>query len=279
MHASMTQPRAARRAASRSLATLLVLFLGAMPLAACDRAVAADADAVTVFGTPLPFGNGSARVYVVQRDGEPLEVGVALSELSFTGLPADHSPGGMQMPDGHHTYDYVLEMPASNPTPYQFVLLGWNPAGHEPPGIYDKPHFDFHFYTTPLAERNAILPTDPQFAAKAARYPEGDFRPAGYNPLPGAVPMMGAHWVDPTSPELNGQTFTKTFLYGSWDGALTFAEPMITKAFLETKPDVRTPIPTPARFRAAGNYASEYRVYWEPSTKEYRVALTELAQR
>jgi hypothetical protein len=90
---------------------------------------------------------------------------------------------------------------------------------------------------------------------------------------------MGAHWVDPTSPELNGELFTRTFLYGSWDGEMIFAEPMVTKAFLETKPDFRAAIPTPARYAVAGHYPTEYRVYWNEETKEYRVALAGLVER
>ena len=89
---------------------------------------------------------------------------------------------------------------------------------------------------------------------------------------------MGAHWVDPKSPELNGELFTRTFLYGSWDGRMIFAEPMVTKAFMETKPDFRAPIPAPARYAAPGHYPTEYRVYWNEAAKEYRVALTGLVE-
>lgn len=71
-------------------------------------------------------------------------------------------------------------------------------------------------------------------------------------------------------------SFTRTFLYGSWDGELTFAEPMVTKAFMETKPDFRAPIATPAKYAAPGHYPTEYRVYWNAVTQEYRVALAGL---
>jgi hypothetical protein len=54
---------------------------------------------------------------------------------------------------------------------------------------------------------------------------------------------------------------------------------MVTKAFLETKPDVRAPIATPTQYPAAGRYPTEYRVYWNEGTKEYRVALTGLVER
>jgi hypothetical protein len=42
--------------------------------------------------------------------------------------------------------------------------------------VYDLPHFDFHFYTVPVEVRNSILPSDPQYATKAANYPTADYR-------------------------------------------------------------------------------------------------------
>lgn len=267
------------RALAAGLARLFVPAVAAASLAACGESAAKQPEVVTTYGAPVSVGNGSARVYLVLDNGAPAEVGVALSEAALAGLPADQSPGGIPMPDGHHTYAYDLPMPAGNPTPYRFVGLDWNPAGHVPPGIYDQPHFDFHFYAITEAERNAIVPSDPEFDAKAARGPAPEYVPAGYVQLPGGVPLMGAHWVDPTSPEHNGELFTRTFLYGSWDGELTFAEPMISRAFLETKPEFRAPIATPAEYQAPGYYPTAYRVYWNAETREYRVALAGLGLR
>lgn len=257
----------------------LLSVLAGVALAACTASEASEPASVTTYGAPVAMGKGTARAYVVHAKGAPAEIGVALSEAAFSGLPADGAAGGAQMPDGHHMYMYTLQMPDRHSTPYRFVGLDWSPAGHVPSGIYDKPHFDFHFNSISEAERNAIVPSDPEFEAKAERRPAPDLAPPGYQKLPGGVPLMGAHWVDPTSPELNGKPFTRTFLYGSWDGQMIFAEPMITKAFLETRPDVRAPIPTPARYAATGHYPTEYRVYWNEATREYRVALTGLIER
>lgn len=271
-------PQAARRRTT-GLAPILAPLLAGIGLAACVAAGASEPTSATAYGSPVALGNGSARVYVLFSNGVPSELGVALSEAAFAGLPADHSPGGMQMPDGHHTYDFILQMPERNPTPYRIVGLGWNPAGHIPAGVYDKPHFDFHFYSITEEKLKTIVPSDTEFAAKAERVPAPEFVPAGYQKLPGGMPLMGAHWVNPTSPELNGQLFTRTFIYGSWDGEMTFAEPMITKAYLETKPDFRGPIAQPAKYAASGKYPTEYRVYWNGATKEYRVALAGMVDR
>ncbi|MGI8637700.1 MAG: hypothetical protein ACR2KZ_20055, partial [Segetibacter sp.] len=60
--------------------------------------------------------------------------------------------------------------------------------------------------------------------------PTASYLPQNY--FPGApVPQMGKHFVDIASPELNGQPFTQTFIYGSYDSKVTFYEPMITLDF------------------------------------------------
>jgi len=205
------------------------------------------------YGPPTKVGRGRARAYVAvdARTRAPLELGVALDADAMEGLPAP-----VAMPPGHggghehvdmHVYD--LKLPAQNPTPFQFVELDWNPGGHEPPGIYDVPHFDFHFYTITPAQRNAIDPValgEAQFLAKSGNLPPEAERAPFHVALaaPGqpvvAVPRMGVHWSDMRSPELQGmlgnpagyRPFTTTFTYGSWDGRFIFAEPMVTRAFI-----------------------------------------------
>ena len=109
--------------------------------------------------------------------------------------------------------------------------------------IYGAPHFDFHFYTVSDSVcSKAILPSDPQFATKAANFPASSFIPTGYVPPPGVpaantIPVMGLHWSNTASPELNGKPFTSTFIFSSYDGRFIFIEPMITKAFLESHPN------------------------------------------
>lgn len=253
--------------------TRTMLFRGFLPAALLALAACGDStgpDPRSFFGNPVQLGGGSARTYItVDRNGTPVELGVALSESALTGLPA-----------GSGEHEYVLRLPSrGNTTPFDHVYMGWNPQGHEPNGIYTVPHFDFHFYTTSVAEREAITPSDPAFNEKAARKPAPEFVPAGYVMIPGAVPQMGAHWVDPTSPELNGHPFTKTFIYGSWNGRMTFMEPMITKAYLESKPDVTEPIKTASRYDPAGMYPSSYTVRYDASSREYRIALSGFVSR
>lgn len=298
---------------------LVLVATGSMLLAACsdptltrpagavhvaaDRAGYDQAGAHRQYGTPVKVGNGTVRTYVVldaKNGGTPLEVGVAMSEDALDGLPAPVASSD-PMANMHMN---LLELPAQNPTPYKFVQFDWNPAGHEPAGVYDLPHFDFHFYTVSKDVRASILPTDPRFAQKAASFPAPEFRapfyidaatPAGAPPAAVTVPQMGLHWLDVRSPELQGMAghpeafrpFTKTFIYGSWDGQFIFDEPMITRAYIVAKrdatdPAVRdelVPVSTAPRYAPAGFYPSAYRIAYDAQAKEYRVALTQLAWR
>ena len=83
--------------------------------------------------------------------------------------------------------------------------------------------------------------------ARAASYDCDDFKRAQI-PIPkhyvhpdhidvgAAVPDMGNHLIDAKSPELvtKGTVFTHTFIFGAYDGHVSFYEPMITRAYLES---------------------------------------------
>jgi hypothetical protein len=260
-----------------------------------------------VYGAPQKLGNGSVRTYIVLDEAKraPVEVGVALSEGTVQSPPA--------APAGHAGHDMaahapenmrILEMPAQNPTAYKFARLDWNSAGHEPPGVYDLPHFDFHFYRVPVAVMNSIVPTDPQYAKKAANMPGKeqhtpyfvDGATAAKAPADAVtVPQMGLHWLDVRSPELQGlvgnpqgaRPFTKTFILGTWDGQFIFDEPMITRAYLLEKSTTKDAamrdeiitLPQAQKYVPAGFYPGAYRIAYDPQAKEYRVALTQLAWR
>ena len=274
-----------------------------------DASAAGDGPGVhRQYGTPVAVGNGRARTYVVldQRSGgRPLEVGVALDEAALEGLPTPSAAAhGGDAHAGMTVYD--LELPARHGTPYQFVQLDWNPGGHEPPGVYDVPHFDFHFYTISKAERDAIDPAvigQAQYAARANRLPPEAERADSYVPLgppdapPAAVavPRMGVHWGSLHAPELQGlfgrpeaaRPFTTTFLRGSWDGRVHFDEPMVTRAFIlgrkaATAPAQRDsvmPLPAAQRYLPAGAHPTAYRVAYDAQAREYRIALTQLTRR
>jgi hypothetical protein len=84
--------------------------------------------------------------------------------------------------------------------------------------------------------------------------------PANYVPIPGGEAKMGAHWVDVTSPELNPaapQPFTQTFIYGSYNGKVTYYEPMATVDFLNKLGSFTRNIPQPEKFSKDGYYPTQ----------------------
>jgi hypothetical protein len=66
------------------------------------------------------------------------------------------------------------------------------------------------------------------------------------------VPRMGVHWVNREADELNGKVFTQTFIRGSCNGQMIFYEPMVTKAFLDSKPSLSRPIAPASCYAPAG---------------------------
>ena len=261
---------------------------------AADLAASDQAGVHRQYGVPVKLGNGRARAYALidQKAGRTLELGVALDEQAMEGLRAP-DPNA----DPHHDHDELtVQLPQQHGSAFRFVELDWNPQGHGAP--YDEGHFDFHFYAISEAEVHGIVPSDPQYAAKAANNPPASaippfyFNPAialGLPPEAVAVPMMGMHWLDARSPELQGmlgnpagyKPFTSTFIYGAWDGQFIFMEPMITRSHIlakrdATDPAVRDqviPISTSPSFPAGGFRPDAYRIAWDAQSREYRVAL------
>lgn len=194
-----------------------------------------------VVSRKVPIGNGTGRVEVLKDGGEVESVTIRLTPEALQGLP-------------NAMTEFDIPIPSEAGTIFDHVGIDWNPAGHEPPGIYDAPHFDFHYYLLTQAQRDEIVPGSPKFDTPPA---EGA-APAGYIvPGPGGVPRMGAHWIDPTSGEFNGQPFGATFIFGFWDGKLAFVEPMVTRSFLQAGTSWQKTIPAPSVVPKHGWYPTK----------------------
>jgi hypothetical protein len=235
----------------------LILAVAIVGLASCKKDD--DMNVGGIFKGPVKdFQDGKAWTWVqLAKNGTPERIGIAIDDAAMASLDMGEGEG-----DGGHNHTNNLSLafhPKAAATPFKHALLDWNPHGHEPAGIYDLPHFDFHFYMTSEAERLQI-PLYEQDSMKFKNYPAPGFMPENYFPIPGGVPAMGTHWPDAASGELNGQVFTQTFLYGSYDGKVTFYEPMITKAFLDANLAFTRSIGVPSKFAVAGYYPTEMRI-------------------
>jgi hypothetical protein len=265
-------------------------------------------------GPPVSLGNGTLQTYVlVNGAGKTLEVGTRFSADALSGLPTAPSDGtwDVRNADGETVYpccghENFLELPeeVEDMIPFRYVIVNWNPEGHVPPGVYDVPHFDFHFYTFPNEERLSIeaplvddacivegpegpslVPLTCEDYAEAVMPLPADQQPPGYTNVGAVEPGMGNHLLDLTSPEWTGEPFTHTWIFGSYSGRLTFWEPMITVEFLESlqvgsgggqqgPKQVLTSISTPEAAPQAGWYPTRYVIRYLPSVDEYTVALT-----
>ena len=130
--------------------------------------------------------------------------------------------------------------------------------------MYDLPHFDVHFYIEPIEKIFAIEsgPCGPEFvrcdqfklATKLlpANYMHGDFKN-----VDAVAPAMGNHLIDPTSAEFNGKKFTRTWIYGVYDGRVTFFEEMLTREYMLSRPAACFPIKSPPAVNVKGYYPTQ----------------------
>lgn len=228
----------------------------------------------TFYGPQVQMGNGHLRSWVnITHSGKPLAIGVEITDGALTNLPQD--------PNDFAAATFVLRLhqKAMAVTPFDHIVIDWNVHGHEPVGIYDRPHFDFHFYKISLADQMAIPPYEVDPTGFDAPVPAG-YLPPIYVKIPAGVPAMGSHWFDPTSPEWNGEIFTSTFIYGTYNGHVTFEEPMITLETLQSGAMIQKDIPQPMYFDPTNTYyPSEYTIWKDSHNGRHYVSLTNFVWR
>lgn len=227
-------------------------------------------------GWQVPLGKGTATSYgEIDSRGAPTAIGITLSAAALDGLPTgsdnhhcvDRDKNGAIASTTKcvHTFEHAIPMPdvlaRRADIPFKWVLLNWNPAGHIPPGIYDVPHFDVHFVIAPIAKIFAIEsgPCGPelvrcdQFEIGKKPLPP-NYVHADFRDVDAVVPAMGNHLIDLTGPEFNKHPFTRSWIYGVYDGKVIFYEEMVTRAHLLSKPNICIPIKSPKAVEVAGYY-------------------------
>jgi hypothetical protein len=269
------------------LTKMTVLTLGAMalmtvatplvqPAHACDECQAKKTD--TISGQFRLMGNGTVRSWVkLDKFGKPSSIGVTFSETALSGLPLEMPAG---MPKDAMSVEHVLALPKEAAAAgFDHISIDWAPKGHLPIGIYDVPHFDVHFYLVSQNTLGKITATGKDLAI-SDKQPAAKFIPAGYIMPPGtAVPRMGSHAVDTATPELSGKAFAHTFIYGYYNGQMTFVEPMVSKAFLESKQNFSGPVKVPAAYPKRGYYPTGYSVTYDELRREYTISINNLTLR
>lgn len=238
------------------------------------------------YGDSAPLGRATATAYSqTDKSGKPRTIGLVFADSSLMSLPHDPPTDGKYCydkdDDGHvdpmqecsNGYGSMLNLShkfrRSVDTPFTYLLLNWNPMGHMPPGVYDKPHFDVHFYMNENSERLRIRTgpcgelvncDDYQLGKKL---PAQRYYPAKYQDTDAVAPAMGNHLINTDGPEFNGRPFTHTWIFGSWDRKITYYEPMVTKKWYDElrtgeRSDGCFSIPRADAVRKSGWYPTKY---------------------
>jgi hypothetical protein len=257
---------------------------------------------VRVLGTPSNLGNGTVASYAeFDKSGAPKAIGVVFSAGALDALPTAPS-------DGHRCFDAnndgvidlatecsmwherVLPVPSEagrrTDVPFKWALLNWNPHGHIPAGVYDKPHFDVHFYIESIENIFALqrgtcglefLRCD-QFALASKPVPR-NYVPPNFQDVGAAGPAMGNHLLDPRTSEFHGEPFTRTWIYGIYDARVIFYEDMVARSYILSKPDECFPIKSPEAVALAGYYPTRSCVRYAPGKDEYTVSIEDFVLR
>ena len=283
-----------------TLRLTLLVAAAALSLAGCNAPVSEKQPARSL-GWQAPMGKGTATTYAeFDGQGAPKAIGVVWSASALDDLP--------QVSDGHHchgrnkeggieagskcqqTIEQVLPLPDAAARradiPFKWVLLNWNHVGHIPLGIYDAPHFDVHFEMVPIAEIFAIEPgpCGPEFVRcdqfQIGRKPVPvNYVPPDFKDVEAVVPAMGNHLIDLTGPEFNKQPFTRSWIFGVYDGKVIFYEEMVTLSHMRNKPNACAPIKSPKAVAVRGYYPTVSCVRNDPASGENTVSMEQFVLR
>jgi len=239
------------------LAALLAMCLVGAMSAECGHSIYGESG--RLFGFEI---RTFAEVYKKQL----VKVGV---EFPFALFPQLRPYFRTNISNQYFSLDFPREAQAAG---IHHLQLDWLPRGHEPPGIYNVPHFDIHFHLVTEAER--LLFTDASLGVNAT--PPLTHLPPNYIPIGGLVPQMGLHWGDANSPEFHGHNFSHAFIYGTYNRTVTFIEPMMTPVWLKQQQHTKLAVPQPKVYEAPRLlFPKSYVVEQDKDEEVRRVYLTD----
>jgi hypothetical protein len=271
-------------------------------LLATSGQAAPDAPHGRALGWRAPLGQGDVTSYAdLQGSEAPRAIGIMLSASALASLPnepSDYHHCFDRDGDGTvarateciHTHEFIVPLPDAvsrrGDVPFTWVLLNWNRHGHIPPGVYDVPHFDVHFFIASIEDTFAIHdgPCGPEFVAcddfATAKMPvPPNLMHPDFSDVDAIVPAMGNHLIDLTGHEFHGQPFTSSWIYGAYGGRVTFYEQMIALDFLQSRPDVCAPIKSPPAVAVDGFYPTQRCIRYDADADAYLVSLEQFVHR
>ncbi len=249
-----------------------------------------------VLGAAAHVGAATASSYAeFDEVGTPQAIGLVFSADFFAELPTEISDqhqcfdrdnnGTVERPaECSQWHEWAIPLPSDvasrSDIPFKWSLLNYNPVGHIPPGVYDVPHFDIHFYMESIENVFALQPgpCGPEFIRcdqfEIGRKPvPPNYVAPDYQDVEAVAPAMGNHLVDLTSSEFHGEPFTRTWIYGVYDGKVTYWEEMVTRDFLLSHPQQCFDIKSPPAVAIAGYYPTSSCLRHDEETGEYTVSM------
>ncbi len=240
-------------------------------LACALSACAAETPVTEVTGECADAYQGQVCTYASVQGTTVIDIGATVPIASIENAPADEV-----MESWPPVAVARLNLPESvrEQTGLTELTMFWEAAGH-PPGPYLTPHFDFHFYTIPPAEVEAIDCADlSKPAALPSTYslidialPPEMAQMTGEATLVGlCVPKMGMHAL--LSSELESdKVFRGSLVLGYYAGKPIFVEPMLTKEMLMEKKSFELPIPEIPGL--SGPHPTRFRAEWDAQQQAY----------
>ncbi|GMU06183.1 hypothetical protein [Corallococcus caeni] len=250
----------------------------------------------------VSFGDGYVQSIVQKNpDGSVKAIGVTVDQAAMDTLPMlpnlptndgqtcwDTNNDGVTDPEkecnGGH--ERVLWFPKMKDVPFQWIMFNWQGRGHGPIGAFDKGHFDLHFFMQDFVKRNFIrtgpcgVYTDCNDYAKAIKDPPAPFYPTGFENQKGVSARMGNHLADIAESPFNGEPFTQAFVYGAYDGHITYFETVVEGGFAKSKPaeDCRV-IKAPPAMEVSGLYPTRYCFRYREDRGDYLMTLEDFEYR
>lgn len=249
---------------SRSLRALTAAAIG-VTLAACNRTQVVQGACAKVNGADVCTW-GEMKGKTVTSFGATVPMAVM-----------KNAPADMPMawpPKADATIAFPAEV--TNATGYTVLTVYWEPHGH-PPGPFEVPHWDFHFYSVPAADIAAMSCADTTKPAELpAAYMLPDITIPGVGNLVGVcVPGMGMHSLPRSDEALTGP-FEKTMVVGYYAKKPVFVEPMLANATLLAAHDFTLNIPAVPGEGANVHSPASFRADYDSAAAAYRFVFTDL---
>jgi hypothetical protein len=237
-----------------ALALALVLVLAAVVGVPAGQAQAQAAPGCTAVDTAA--GSAQMDAYTAaapvtarqadRRAGMPASVTVALPVIAFDGPGSSPSlPVGPCQTIYRFAYPPIQVARGAARTPFAYAEVDWNTEGlpRGPNNAFTSPHFDFHFYLRPRhwVDTHTMCPSANGRTCNEITTPYAQMRrfmdipaawllPVGFFPDTGSeIPMMGTHILDGKATyTVDAVNHTPVLIYGSYAGAMLFAESSVT---------------------------------------------------